>query len=254
MCLNCFKLHQAFGRGPCRKRDKLGCFKCFRLSSEKQILTRLLILDLSTYQVTFCWKPTLPAFLTNLKWEFKFLVRKKCTVVDFLLTFMLMIRLHFHINLDPKKRISTVRSRRISWTKRTWEHLGLLLKSCVLQRTFRKVKNRMTGSGSCIKMSHFLRTLSSTIFCNLQEKRSVFKGNFRNNRWSCLCFKHSYDIMWRIQNRSWLCYLICSTCGSVFASSLLALLMELVLCMVASILMTSRLFGVFVIYWPFHLW
>ena len=62
MAIN-FKLHRAFWEKPMQKRDKLGHLKYFHPISEKLILAYLLILDLSTYQITICWKPTLPAFL-----------------------------------------------------------------------------------------------------------------------------------------------------------------------------------------------
>ena len=46
-----------------QKRDKLVRLEYFHPFGEKLILAYLLILDLSTYQITICWKPTLPAFL-----------------------------------------------------------------------------------------------------------------------------------------------------------------------------------------------
>ena len=62
MAIN-FKLHQAFWEKPMQKRDKLVRLEYFHPFGEKLILAYLLILDLSTYQITICWKPTLPAFL-----------------------------------------------------------------------------------------------------------------------------------------------------------------------------------------------
>ena len=81
-----FKLHRAFGEKPMQKKDKVGRLKYFHPISKKLILPYLLVLDLSTYQVTICWKPTFPAFLKEfLGWELSF-CKKKYTIVDFLLT------------------------------------------------------------------------------------------------------------------------------------------------------------------------